>query len=150
MSNSTQPEALPTERTQHEFTSQQNQVIENLSSAMQWIAAPLIVIAVLYAIAAVTGIVQAFQRPQMLVSVAFIILATLFYLALGIWTRRAADAFRRITTTSDQDIAHLMEALDNLRKKYSLLSVIVKLYLVLVAVMLIFMLVAWITGALRG
>jgi hypothetical protein len=150
MATTTPSEASPTATVQHEFDSGQNQIIADLAKAMRWIAAPLVIIGVLYAIAAVMGVIQSFSRPETLLSVAFVVLATLFYVALGIWTRRAAESFQQITTSSGQDITHLMAALDNLRKKYSLLSFLVKLYVALVIVALVFMLITMIAGAFSG
>jgi hypothetical protein len=153
MTDSTQSTAVPLEpahRLQHEFDSGQNQVIADLAAAMRWVAAPLLLIAILYGFAAVMGVVQSFQRPEMLVWVFFVVVATVFYFSLGIWTRRASEAFQEITTSSGHDIAHLMQALDNLRKKYSLLSLIVKLYVALVIVSLVVMLVMAITGAFKS
>jgi hypothetical protein len=117
---------------------------------MRWIGLPLMLIGVLYGVAAGMGLIQAFSRPESLLSVVFVVLATLFFLALGSWTRRAANSFQRITTTSGQDIVHLMEALDNLRKAYSLLSAIVMLYVALVIVSLVSLLIAAFTGAFRA
>jgi hypothetical protein len=69
-------------------------------------------------------------------------LVVLFYLALGTWTSRSAQAFRQIVSTKGQDISHLMDALDNLRKLYGLLGLIVKVYVVIVAVAVVVGLIA--------
>jgi VIT1/CCC1 family predicted Fe2+/Mn2+ transporter len=100
MSTPAPRETPATEPTQHEFDSRQNRIIGDLSRAMRWIAVPLVLIGVLYAVAGVLGVIQAFSRPEALVSVIFVFLAMLFFLALGIWTGRAADSFHRITTTT--------------------------------------------------
>jgi disulfide bond formation protein DsbB len=150
MSTPIQRETRAAELPQHEFDARENHIIGELSRAMRWVGAPLLLIGILYALAAVMGIIQAFTRPEALVSVVFVVLAMVFFLALGIWTRRAADSFHRITTTSGQDMTHLMEALENLRAKYSLLSVIVKVYVAFGVLSLVLMLVAAIAGAFKG
>jgi ABC-type multidrug transport system permease subunit len=141
MSTPTHRDTPATELTQHEFDSRQNRIIGDLSRAMRWVGFAFMLIGALYAVAAVTGGIQAFRKPEMLLSVVFAALAMLFFLALGIWTRRAADSFQRITTTSGQDITHLMDALDNLRKKYLVLSAIVKLYFAILLLSMVLALV---------
>jgi hypothetical protein len=123
---------------QYEFTSRQNAVIGPLARDMRWIAVPLQVVGVLYGIALILAVVKAVQEPHLFGEAALIALAMLFYLTLGAWTSRAARSFERIVTTQGQDISHLMDALDNLRKLYALLSLFVKIYVVfaLVAVVL--------------
>jgi hypothetical protein len=150
MNTSTDQVTPPLEQMPHEFDSRQNQIIADLAAAMRWIGLPLMLIGLLYAVAAGMGLAQAFSRPELLVSVVFVVLATLFFFALGIWTRRAAESFQRITTTSGQDIVHLMDALNNLRKAYSLLSAIVKLYVALIIVSLILMLIVAIARAFQA
>lgn len=135
---------------QHEFDQEQNRIIGDLAGAMRWVAAPLLFLGFIYGVAVVLGIFQAFARPETLVSVLFIALAALFFLGLGAWTRQAADSFHRITVTSGQDVAHLMDALDHLRKKYSLLSAVVKFYCALVILGLIVMLISVVAGAFKS
>ena len=147
MSTSAPQDTPAIEPVPHEFDTRQDRIIRDLSRSMRWVALPLMLVGVLYAFAAVMGVIQAFTRPESLVSVIFVVLAMVFYLALGVWTRRAADSFHRITTTSGKDVVHLMDGLDNLRKKYSLLSIIVKIYVAFVVVALVVMLVAVVAGA---
>jgi hypothetical protein len=53
----------------------------------------------------------------------------LFYLLLGIWTRSAAQSFRKIVDTQGNDIRHLMEGLGSLHQMYSLLYTLLLLVL---------------------
>lgn len=140
----------PPTHPQTEFDAQQNRLLGELAANMQWVAMPLILIGIMYAVVAVSGIVEAFRKPEILVTVLFLALAMLFYLALGIWTQRAADAFRKVATTTGSDITHLMEALENLRKKYSLLSLLVKIYVVFAIIGLVIILVMMFTGMGKG
>jgi hypothetical protein len=45
----------------------------------------------------------------------------LFYLLMGVWTRSAAESFRKIVTTQGSDIKHLMDGMTSLHRMYSLL-----------------------------
>lgn len=126
---------------QHEFDSQQNQVISNLANALRWVAAPLFFLGVLYSLAAILSVVQAVRTPEHWFAAIYIGLIALLVASLARWTKQAADAFQRVVSTSGRDIVHLMEALDNLRKKYTLLSVFVKIYVAILLVSLIFMIV---------
>src|SRR5262249_53259751 len=121
-----EPAASPA--SQYEFTESQNALIEQLSGDMSWVAVPLIIIGILYAFALVLAVIKAFQQPHLLLEAALLGLVMLFFLTLGIWTRRSATAFHQIVTTKGRDIEHLMTALDELRKQYKLLSAFVKVY----------------------
>ncbi len=134
---------------QYEFDGNQNDIIERLSRSMQWIAAPLQVVGVLYALGGVLALVQAFREPSSALGAVYALLGALFFLALGTWTRNAARSFHRIVTTTGQDIDHLMDGLDNLRKMYSLLSVVVKVYVVVVIFALIIALIMAVAAVMR-
>jgi hypothetical protein len=127
---------------QYEFTSRQNAVIGPLARDMVWVAVPLQLVGILYAIALVVCVVRAFTDPHYILQAVLIGLVVLFYLALGTWTSRSAQAFRQIVSTKGQDISRLMDALDNLRKLYGLLGLIVKVYVVIVAVAVVVGLIA--------
>lgn len=47
--------------------------------------------------------------------------AGLIYFLIGIWTRSAGRAFRKIVKTENSDIEHLMNGLGSLSKMYSLI-----------------------------
>ncbi len=132
---------------QYEFDPQQDEVIDNLSNSMRWVAAPLWVLGILYAVATVLALVQVFSRPESLYALLSFLLVTLFFLALAGWTVRAADSFKAIAQTRGRDISHLMDALNNLRKLYSMLALIVKVY---VAILVISLVVGLVVLASRG
>jgi hypothetical protein len=121
-----------------EFDETQNAVIAALSGDMVWVAMPLILVGILYGVGLFVCVIRSFQDPHFLFQAALVALAMVFYLALGIWTNRAAQAFGDIVSTRGKDISHLMDALDNLGKMYGLLSLLVKIYvgIVLVAVII--------------
>lgn len=126
---------------QHEFTSQENQTIDDLAKAMRWVALPFVFLGVLYVFSSVIFLVQVFQRPENVFAIIYVLLVAIMFLFLGHWTRQAAEAFQQIVSTTGRDISHLMAALESLRKKYSLLSLLVKIYLGLVAITMIVALV---------
>jgi hypothetical protein len=135
---------------QFEFTGRQNAVIGPLARDMVWVAAPLLVVGILYAIGLVLSIVRSFQDPQYLFQAALIGLAMAFYLALGTWTRRSAQSFQQIVSTQGQDINHLMDALENLGKMYGLLSLLVKVYVVVVGIAVVLGLITAVISGFRG
>ena len=137
------------ESSQYEFDDQQSNVIAGLASAMRWVSIPLLILGALYAFLTVVSVIQAFQNPASLLSAIFVALAAVIYWSLGSWTRQAAGSFEQVVTTTGRDISHLMEALDNLRKKYSLLSFFIKIYIAIIVVALVAGAIAAIVGAFR-
>lgn len=144
-----QPAAPPPTTPQPEFTPAQNQTIGELGNAMQWVAAPLLVLGGLYAALTLLTLIQAFRDPHSLVAIIYIGLIAALFVALGRWLTRAGDSFRQIVTTTGQDLSHLMQALDDLRKLFSVLAVFVKIYVAIVIVTLIAALVALFLGPAR-
>ncbi len=59
------------------------------------------------------------------------------YLAIGIWTRRAAASFREIVDTEGSDIDHLMSALGQLLNLYRLQYWMITVLLVVVVLSLV-------------
>jgi|SRR6516225_1685837 hypothetical protein len=148
MATSTGPEGSSgSPPAQYEFTSRQNAVIGPLARDMVWVAVPLTVVGALYGIGLVVSVLRSFRDPHFLFQAALIGLAMLFYLALGIWTSRSARAFQQIVSTQGQDINHLMDALDNLRKMYGLLGLIIKVYVVIVGLAVVIGLIAALIAA---
>src|SRR5262245_13483035 len=134
----------------YEFTAAQNSLIDALARDMLWVAVALLVVGILYAVGLLVSVVRSFQDPHFLVQAALVGLAMLFYLALGTWTSRSARAFERIVTTRSRDIDHLMEALDNLRKMYRLVSLLIKIYVVFVGLAVIIGLIAALLAPFRA
>jgi multidrug efflux pump subunit AcrB len=126
--------ALPA---QYEFTEPQNRVIADLAEAMTWISAPLTFLGYLYVAALVLGILYAIQHPHAIPTMVSLFLAVVVYTALGRWLHKASESFERIHATTGHDIDHLMEALENLRKTFHLLSLLVKACLVVIVLGLV-------------
>jgi hypothetical protein len=116
---------------------------------MLWVGLPLLIVGVLYGIGLIVSVVRSFHDPHYLFQSVLVALAMLFYLALGTWTSKSAKAFAEIVLTRGRDIDHLIDALDNLRKMYALLSLLVKVYVALVLVSVVIGLTAALVSAVR-
>jgi phosphate starvation-inducible membrane PsiE len=60
--------------------------------------------------------------------------AALLVLA-GFWTHRAATSIKLIVTTSGNDIPHLMDGMENLRKLFTMYMIVMIVALVLIGAM---------------
>ena len=73
-----------------------------------------------------TGMLGAFVALDLfLFYVSWEVMLIPMYLLIGIWTRSAAASFQLIVDTTDRDISHLMDALEALRKFYTLLYLLI-------------------------
>lgn len=122
----------PPPAAEYEFSEQQDQTIRRLANAMNWVAAPLLVAGVLYLLACIAYILISFQELHALAAAILAAFGAFFFLALARWTGMAAASFSQIVETKGQDISHLMSALESLRKKYTVLGFLVKLYIALI------------------
>jgi hypothetical protein len=128
--------------TRYEFTTQQNELIGDLAGKMRLVGLVAMVLGVLNMLSAILLLVFVFQDrlpadilqripedvranlPPTAYLWGYLLQAAaagLIFLMLGSWTRSAAASFQRIVDTTNRDIGHLMEALNSLRKMYSLL-----------------------------
>ena len=105
----------------YEFTSTENEKIGQLAGRMKFVGITFVVFACLAAVAIFAGEIGGLIRG-------------IFYLVVGIWTLSAAKSFRRIVDTQGNDIEHLMEAVGNLRKLYTLQMVLVIVAIVLMVI----------------
>lgn len=102
------------EQQTYEFGPEQNETIRILASRMKFVGIFYIVIGVLMGIA---GLVALAMMPLF---GAVYLLMTIPQVLIGIWTTRAATSFRMIVESAGSDIQHLSNALDSLRKLYTL------------------------------
>jgi hypothetical protein len=103
------PSASKTGDKQYEFKPGENKIIGQLAFKMHFVglfllAMGLIIIAI--------GVAVVFH-------VGPIISGTLACV-VGLWTQRASMSFKNVVQTEGRDITHLMDALDDLRKLYTL------------------------------
>jgi hypothetical protein len=138
------------DRPQYEFNPAQNEVINNLAMAILWVRVPLLIAAVFQGLIAI-GL--AFRIPKdgaHIIGAFGYALAAIVCFLLANWLIKAAAAFARVTNTTGRDITHLMTGLKNLGSWFDLLAFFVKLYLFLLAILLVLMAIGLFTGAFRG
>ncbi len=100
----------------YEFTEEQNQTIRSLALYMQILAVIMLVIGGLQFVG---GLVSSDPIAKAGLLQGGVILV------LGIFTTRAAAAFRRITSSAGGDIGHLMSALGTLRGLYQMQAILI-------------------------
>jgi hypothetical protein len=115
-------------RTSYEFGPDQNELIGTLASKMRFVGMFLIALGVV----ALLGAAAQFRDLRD----GNLIVFGLFQIVIGAWTRSAGGGFHRIVTTQGADIPHLMAALQDLRKLYTLQYWLVVLAIVLLVVSL--------------
>jgi hypothetical protein len=93
----------------YEFTGDENKLLAKLASRMHFVGLFGLGTGVLVIAAAVV-------RDHHFAA----ILSGAFYALIGIWTQRASVSFRRVVETQGHDIRHLLHALEDLRKLYTL------------------------------
>jgi hypothetical protein len=122
----------PSPPTSYEFSPPENQVIGNLGSRMGVVGLFMLGVGLfLFASVVVRWIQSGYQQLE----VALVFL-TLLFMVVGIWTHRAGTEFVRVARTVGNDIAHLMKALENLLKLYTLLYLLFFITLVFAIIQL--------------
>lgn len=101
-------------KSRYEFTGDQERTIADLSGKMGFVGAFLLALTVIglirVIVAAIRGNFDAIGAIN-----------TLLFGCIAIWTITASGAFAEVVTTVGRDVTHLMDALESLRKMYSLL-----------------------------
>lgn len=108
----------------YEFTGEQNRVIRSLARKMQAVG---IFMLVLGALALAGFVASLFGTPA-----GVWIPVAVFFALIGVWTVRAGREFRQVVETEGSDISHLMTALTELKKFYTLNFWLFVVYLVLI------------------
>lgn len=121
----------------YEFTPGQNEIIAELSRGMRTVGLLQLLLGCFYLVAFLLALFHALKHPQIFGEVIVIGMVVLLLLAMGTWTSSAAASFAKIVTTQGKDITHLMDALDSLRKIYSLLRTIIYVYAILLLLTLL-------------
>lgn len=117
--------------TGYEFSGSQNELIGDLAKKMNFVGILMIASGIISLIAGIVTLFAAFSGGAFDFSS---IVNGVLLLLIGLWTRNAAQAFRRVVDTTGTDIENLMGALGELRKLYTLqywLTIIVLIFLVL-------------------
>src|SRR5208337_3816647 len=120
----------PAVSSQYEFSYSENSIIGNLGSKMSFVGLFMLGIG-LFLFASV--IIRWVQSHHLEVALLFL---TLLLIVVGIWTHRAGREFRRVAETQGKDISHLMGALENLLKLYTLLYLLFFIALVFAIIQL--------------
>jgi hypothetical protein len=94
---------------QYEFKPQENRVIGELAAKMHFVGLFLLAVGVLLIVIGVYPLVH----------VVPIVIGTLFCV-VGLWTQRSSVSFKGVVYTEGHDISHIIAALEDLRKLYSL------------------------------
>ncbi len=130
------PNPLPEFRSnQYEFTDEQNRTIGGLADGMRTAATLVQLLGMALLVFAGLSAYQAIKvEGTNWGPAAGLGAATLFVLTIGFWTGSASHSFRRITETKNEDIWHLMNALESLRGMYGLLRGVVMISLFLAVV----------------
>ena len=120
---------------QYEFTDEQNKTISNLADGMGTVATLIKLLGLAFLVFFGLQLYLAIQvQDNNWGPAAGLGAATLLCLAFGFWTGGSARSFRRIVETKNEDVWHLMNALESLRNMYSLMRTIILLSLVLIVV----------------
>ncbi|RPI01881.1 MAG: hypothetical protein EHM72_05450 [Calditrichaeota bacterium] len=117
-----------------EFSTQQNSTFGSLAGKMKLVSIFFIVI----------GVLSAMSNWVQGSIVAGVINAAVF-IFIGIWTLDAGRAFRRIVDTQGSDISHLMSALVNLKRLYTL-----QFWLLIITMIAVLVLIGFLLGGSMG
>ena len=128
----------------HEFSPSQDEIIRGLARKMNFVGIFYVVTSCFLCLA---GLIALFFSP--LIGVFYFILL-IPELLIGIWTIHASRSFRLVVDTTGRDIPHLMGALTDLRKLYTLMF-----WLLIAALMIVLLAVAagillWTMGIIPG
>jgi hypothetical protein len=115
---------------QYEFSYTENSIIGNLGSKMSFVGLFMLGIGVFFF---VSVIIRWVQSHYLEVGLLFL---TLLFIVVGIWTHRAGREFRSVAETEGKDISHLMGAIENLLKLYTLLYILFFIALVFAIIQL--------------
>jgi hypothetical protein len=137
----------PDDRPEYEFDAAQNQVLDGLAWSLRWTGVGLFVLAGVFILLVVGHALRIRQGDHLGQAINSLFGAGLCY-ALGVWFRRAAAAFARVTTTSGRDITHLMDGLQLLRGFFGLIAGVILLNVFFLAVMAAALLIAGATFGL--
>jgi len=138
------PPPMPEFRSnQYEFNDEQNKVFSQLADAMGTVGTLMKLLGLSFVVFFGLLIYHAIETKSGYGPAAGVGSAMLLFLALGFWTGSAAHSFRRIVETKNEDIWHLMNAVESLRNMYGMLRSIVMLGLVLVVVGVTLLAVTW-------
>ncbi len=130
VSFTTRPPGAPEATPQYEFSFSENAIIGNLGSKMSFVGLFMVGVGLFFF---VSVIIRWVRTHYLEVGLLFL---TLVFIVVGIWTHRAGREFRSVSDTHGKDISHLMGALENLLKLYTLLYLLFFISLVFAVIQL--------------
>ncbi len=122
--------ANPPNSSQYVFSYSENLIIANLGSKMSFVGLFMLGIGLFFFSSV---IIRWVQTRHLEVGLLFL---TLLFIVVGIWTHRAGRDFRSVAQTHGKDVSHLMNALENLLKLYTLLYLLFFIALVFAIIQL--------------
>lgn len=128
---------------QYEFNDEQNKAISGLTDAMRVVAGLMQLLGLAFVVLCGLSVTAAIQASGGYGPAIGLGAAALLCLCIGFWTGGAASSFRKIVETKNEDIWHLMNAVNSLRNMYGMLRSIIMLGLVLVVVGVTLLAVTW-------
>lgn len=120
---------------QYEFNDEQNKTFNELATAMGTVSTLMKLLGLVFLIFLGLQIYHAVKvntGADAYAPAAGLGAGALLCLAIGFWTGSATHSFRRIVETKNEDIWHLMNAMESLKNMYGLLRSIILLSIVLV------------------
>jgi len=121
-----------------EFNDSHNLVFDGVARWMKIVGIIEILLGVIYAIPAVINLAVLNTPPVVIAALHIVVVAM-----MGVWTIKASGSVRAIVTTEGDDVRHLMEALDKLKKLFFLQGLV---FLILIALSV----VSFFTGGLSA
>lgn len=115
----------------YEFTMAQDDVIRALSKKMKFVGAFYVVVS---AIVGLAGL--GFMFLNAWIGLFYMVMLTP-ELLIGIWTLTAAKSFKLVVDTKGHDVPHLMNALNSLRKLYTMIFWILIIALVFMVIAIV-------------
>ena len=123
---------------QYEFNDEQNRSFSSLADAMRVTASLMLLVGLAFVVLATLTAVHAANAGATGVAgygpAVGLGAAALLSLCVGFWTGGAATSFRKVAETKNEDVWHLMNAVDSLRSMYGLLRTIILGSLVLAVI----------------
>jgi len=142
------PAQVPFKSAQYEFTDEHNRTLSGLSDSMRAFANLMKILGAVFGllmiVAVIVAVVTKGKPPEGSVEgpmhtgpwgyVVMLAPFALLFLTFGFWAGNSAASFRKIAETKNEDIWHLMNALNSLSKMYALLRLLVIGALILLVV----------------
>lgn len=110
---------------QYEFSDEHSRQISALADAMRVTSGLMLLVGLAFVVLAALTAVQAVNAATNYGPAIGLGAAALLCLCVGFWTGGAATSFRKVVETKNEDVWHLMNALNSLRAMYGLLRALI-------------------------